>query len=198
MCSSCRTLGTHTGAAMQRREFVKSALASAAALSPSATSAAQTGTAPAREFYHLRKYSLRSGPQTKLTEKYLEDALIPALNRLHMSPVGAFKLDVGPETPTYYVLIPSTSAEQLINLDTLLHSDDAYLKAAAGFRDAPASAPAYERNERSLLAAFTGWPRLTAPKLEKRMFQLRTYESPSQAAHQRKVAMFNDSEFKIF
>jgi hypothetical protein len=181
---------------MERREFVKSALASAAAFTPQAQSSAQVPAA--REFYHLRKYSLRSGPQTALTQKYIENALIPALNRLHMSPVGAFKLDVGPETPTYYVLIPSTSAETLVNLDTLLHSDDAYLKAAAGFRDAPPSAPAYERNERTLLSAFTGWPKLTAPKREKRIFQLRTYESPSQAAHQRKVAMFNDAEFKIF
>jgi hypothetical protein len=28
--------------------------------------------------------------------------------------VGAFKLDIGPETPTYYVLIPATSAETLL------------------------------------------------------------------------------------
>lgn len=50
-------------------------------------------------------------------------ALIPALNRLGMSPVGTFKLDIGPETPTYYVLIPSTSVETLLALDTLLGKD---------------------------------------------------------------------------
>ena len=33
-----------------------------------------------------------------------------ALGRLGMGPVGAFKLDIGPETPTYYVLIPATDA----------------------------------------------------------------------------------------
>ena len=187
---------------MERRVFVKSALASASAAALSIDGQAQaqtpTPTQPSREFYQLRKYTLRNGPQLALTQSYFEKALIPALNRLQISPVGAFKLDIGPEAPTYYVIIPSTSAETLVTLDTLLGSDAEYLKAAAGFRDAPASAPAYERNERSILAAFSGWPKLTPPKTGARIFQLRTYESPSQVAHQHKMQMFNDAEIKIF
>ena len=150
------------------------------------------------EFYQLRKYTLRNGPQLALTQGYFEKALIPALNRLEMGPVGAFKLDIGPETPSYYALIRSSSAEALLTLDTRLGSDAEYVKTAVGFRDAPASAPAYERSERTLLAAFCGWPKLTAPKAGKRIFQLRTYESPSQAAHTRKMQMFNDAEIDIF
>lgn len=156
-----------------------------------------------QEFYQLRKYMLRNGPQTALTQGYFERALIPALNRLEMAPVGAFKLDIGPETPTYYVLIPSKSAEALVTLDSRLGGDAEYVKAASGFRDAPASAPAFERAERSLLAAFAGWPKLVAPKMvdgkaQKRIFQLRTYESASQVAHARKIAMFNEAEIGIF
>lgn len=151
-----------------------------------------------QEFYQLRKYTLRNGPQLRLTQEYLEKALIPALNRLEMGPVGAFKLDIGPETPSYYVLIRSSSVEALVTLDARLGSDAEYVKAAAEFRDAPASAPAYERSERTLLAAFCGWPKLTAPKAGKRIFQLRTYESPSQTAHTRKMKMFNDAEIGIF
>jgi hypothetical protein len=100
-------------------------------------------------------------------------ALIPALNRLEMEPVGAFRLDIGPETPTYYVLVRATSAEALVALDTRLGKDTEYVKAASGFRDAPASAPAFVRAERSLLSAFAGWPKLVTPKKEKRIFQLR-------------------------
>jgi hypothetical protein len=156
-----------------------------------------------REFYQWRKYELRNGPQTALTQGYLERALIPALGRMGMGPVGAFKLDVGPQTPTYYVLIPAGSAEALAGLDAKLGADAEYVKAAGGFRDAPASAPAFERSERTLLAAFRGWPKLAAPKrvdgkLPKRMFQLRTYESASQVAHTRKMAMFNEAEIGIF
>ena len=189
---------------MQRRAFVKSALATAGAASTAAF-AAQPEAVPQsqQQFYELRKYSLRNGPQLALTQGYFERALIPALNRLGSSSIGAFKLDIGPETPTYYVLIPSTSSELLLSLDTRLAADPDYIKAAAGFRDAPATAPAFQRAERSLLAAFTGWPTLNAPKTTtpkpaKRIYQLRTYESPSQVAHQRKVQMFNEAEIAIF
>jgi hypothetical protein len=133
-----------------------------------------------------------------MTQSYFERALIPALNRLKMGPVGAFKLDIGPETPTYYALIPSTSVEALVTLDTTLAKDTEYIKAAAGFRDAPASAPAFMRAERTLLSAFSGFPKLVAPKQGKRIFQLRTYESASQVAHARKVQMFNEAEIGIF
>jgi hypothetical protein len=190
---------------LERREFVKSAVAAAGVGAGAAFGALEAKAAPApqQEFYQLRKYELRNGPQTALTQGYFERALIPALNRMEMGPVGAFKLDVGPGTPTYYALIASTSAEALVTLDAKLGADPEYVKGAAGFRDAPASAPAFERAERSLLSAFSGWPKLTAPKLvdgklPRRIFQLRTYESPSQVAHTRKMQMFNQAEIAIF
>jgi hypothetical protein len=186
---------------VERREFVKSALATAGMASGTAFGAEPDAKAPAesrQEFYQLRKYTVRTGPQLALTQGYFEKALIPALNRLEMAPVGAFKLDIGPETPTYYVLIPSTSAEALVMLDASLGKNTEYVKAASGFRDAPAATPAFVRAERSLLSAFTGWPKVVSPKKEKRIFQLRTYESSSQVAHARKVQMFNEAEIGIF
>src|SRR5580698_2244692 len=143
-----------------------------------------------QEFYLLRKYSLRNGTQLALTQNYFEHALIPALNRLSITPVGAFKLDIGPETPTYYLLIPATSVEALVTLDTRLAEDNEFLKASTAFWGAPASAPAFVRVESSLMSAFAGWPKLVAPKAEPRIFQLRTYESAGYAAHIRKVQMF--------
>jgi hypothetical protein len=132
---------------MQRREFVRSALATAGAATGVAAFGAETepGGGPHQEYYQLRAYTLRTGPQLALTQGYFEQALIPALNRLSMSPVGTFKLDIGPETPTYYVLI--RSIETLLSLDTLLGKDPEYVKGASGFRDAPASAPAFARND---------------------------------------------------
>ena len=186
---------------MERRQFVKSALITAGIAPGSAFATEPYGSAlpqARQEFYELRKYSLRSGPQLALTQNYFEKSLIPALNRLGMAPVGAFKLDIGPETPTYYLLIPASSAEPLASLDALLAKDTEYLKAASGFHDAPPSAPAFIREERSLLSAFAGWPKIAAPKKGKRIFQLRTYESPTQAAHTHKVQMFNDAEIEIF
>src|SRR3984885_1968267 len=181
---------------MERRDFVTSAIAMAgAALSGGEGRAMAQST---REFYQLRKYSLQTGPQLSLTQSYFEHALIPALNRMTIPPIGAFKLDVGPETPTYYLLIPATSVEALITLDTRLAQDGEFLKASTAFWEAPAATPAFERVEASLMSAFAGWPKLVAAKSEKRIFQLRTYESTGYAAHIRKVQMFNQAEIGIF
>jgi hypothetical protein len=151
-----------------------------------------------QEFYQLRKYTLATGPQLALTQNYFEHALIPALNQMSIGPVGAFKLDIGPETPAYYLLIPAPSVEALAMLETRLAADDQFRKAAAAFWEAPAAAPPFGRVETSLLSAFAGWPKLVAPKTEKRIFQLRTYESATDAAHIRKVQMFNEAEITIF
>jgi len=155
-----------------------------------------------REYYELRKYRLFSGPQVKLTEDYVAHALIPALNRLGLTPIGAFSLTIGPETPTLYVLIPGTNLQTLATTDLQLVDDAEFMKAAEPFWNASAAQPAFIRVESSLLAAFPGWPKLTPPPASarqgKRIFQLRTYESPSNQDHVRKVEMFHHGEFEIF
>ncbi len=186
---------------MQRRAFLAASLATSAAALARA-SAAQTPANGKREFYQLRRYILQSGPQAALTDRYISDALIPALARRGMGPVGAFHLGIGPETPVTYVLIPSRSIGALATLDLHLAHDAEFLKAADPFWSAPANAQAFVRVESSLLAAFEGWPRVTPPQPPlahgKRIFQLRTYESPSFSDHVRKVEMFHSGEFAIF
>lgn len=187
---------------MQRRDFLTSSLAAAAvALTPS-ESHAQAAASKAREYYELRKYQLESGPQTKLLQSYVADALIPALNRMGFSPIGAFNLDLGPETPALYLLIPSTTLESLVTTELQLAKDEEFMKTATPFWSAPATAPGFLRIESSLMIAFEGWPRLVLPPATaqhgKRVFQLRTYESPTQQDHVRKVDMFHNGEFEIF
>jgi hypothetical protein len=187
---------------LQRRQFLASSLAAAAAAGIPAAAAAQASAGKTREYYELRKYQLASGPQTKLLQSYLADALIPALNRLGFTPIGAFTLDIGPETPTTYLLIPSTSLESLVTAEFQLAKDEQFMKAAAPFWAAPAAAPAFVRIESSLMIAFEGWPKLVVPPAAalhgKRIYQLRTYESPSLKDHQVKVEMFHSGEFEIF
>jgi hypothetical protein len=186
---------------MQRRQFLTASLASSA-LAMTRSARAQAAAGRAREFYQIRRYSLYSGPQTGLTEHFISDALIPALTRRGMGPIGAFRLEFGPETPQTLVLIPGPSVEALAALDLELAKDDAFLKAADPFWSAPATAPPFLRAEYSLLAAFEGWPKITPPPAAatkaKRIYQMRTYESPSYRDHVRKVEMFNNGEFDIF
>jgi hypothetical protein len=186
---------------MQRRQFLAATLAASAAAA-ARRAPAQAPAPGAREFYLLRRYQLKSGAELKLTENYFAGALIPALGRMSLGQAGAFRLDIGPETPAYYLLIPGASVEMLAELDLRLARDAEFLAVAAPFWNATAGAPAFERVESWLLAAFEGWPRVTPPAAAaskgKRMFQLRTYESPSSGEHVRKVEMFHSGEFEIF
>lgn len=191
---------------MRRRQFLTRSLAAATASTVESSawraSAQQAGAAQQRQFYVMRQYRLQNGPQAKLLDGFLSGALIPALNRLGITPVGAFHLDIGPETPTLYLLLPSTNCDLLATADLRLLEDATFLKAAEPFWNAPATQPPFIRVESSLLLAFEGWPHLTLPASTaqhgKRIFQLRTYESPTLAAHVRKVEMFHRGEFAIF
>jgi hypothetical protein len=186
---------------MQRRRFLAASLAGSA-LAIAGDGAAQSAQPSPREFYLLRAYRMRSGTQTKLAESYFGDALIPALSRMGQGPVGAFQVDIGPEMPVFYLLVPGGSADSLALLDRKLAEDGAFVKAAEPFWNAAAATPAFERVESSLLLAFDGWPKLTPPASSavkgKRIFQLRTYESPSERDHLRKLEMFDRAEFEIF
>ena len=188
---------------MDRRQFLATSLAASATTVAGGASAQTTASAP-REYYQIRRYQLQAGPQTKLAESYFSDALIPALTRMGMGPTGVFSLTIGQETPAYYSLITGASAEAVASVDFKLAQDADFMKAAEPFWSAPATAPAFVRVDASLLIAFEGWPKLMTPASGpnplkgKRIVQLRTYESPSYAAHVRKVEMFNKGEFDIF
>ena len=98
---------------MKRRTFLTASLATAALAAAREGVAQPPAASSAREYYQIRRYQLQAGPQTKIAESYFGDALIPALTRMGMGPIGAFKLDYGPETPAFYVLIPGRSVEAL-------------------------------------------------------------------------------------
>jgi hypothetical protein len=189
---------------MQRRVFLQSSLALAgggAIVSSLAAAADETGAAP-RQFYELRLYHLRRGPQQDLFDGFWREAAIPALNRAGLAQVGVFGLTVGPESPTMYVLLAHPTLDSLMATPARLDSDAEFQKAGAEFLNAPATNPAYVRVESSLMIAFEGMPKLQAPSFAgggaSRIYELRTYESHSRKAHRKKVEMFNLWEMSIF
>lgn len=151
---------------------------------------------PAPEYYELRTIRLRIGAQVKLVNDYLAEALLPALGRAGARPVGAFETMFGPEIPNLHVLIPYESLAAVGTVRAKLAADAAYQKSAAAiaYHGAPATQPAYVRMESALLAAFENLPRIEVPagaaKKQPRIFELRTYESPSEATCARKMGMF--------
>lgn len=150
------------------------------------------------EYYELRLYHIRRGPKQKLLQDYHRDVLIPTLNRYDIGPVGVFEPSIGPDSPTVYLLIPYKTIESFAGLSGRLASDNEYKKAGASFLNLPSSDPVYVRAESSLMVAFSGMPRLEAPKKQPRIFELRTYESPNKKANQKKIEMFNTAEIPIF
>lgn len=182
---------------MQRRRFLAGSLAASVVAVASDSGARTEEVVRARQFYQLRRYSLQTGPQVSMTEKYISEALIPALADKG-GPIGAFRVDIGPETPMFYVLIPILAPAMAGELELELSENETYIKAAEPFWSATALSPAFVRIDSALLVAFEGWPRITPPEKGKRIFQLRTYESPSYRDHVLKVQMFHSGEFEIF
>jgi hypothetical protein len=191
---------------MERRKFLASSVvASALAVTaPGSYLEAAQGAAQkeGREFYELRRYRINRGPQRKLCDDFFRDALLPALGRLNIGPVGVFDLTIGPETPSIYLLMPSLSAEKLLTVETLLVQDADYMKAGAAFLNAPAKEPAFDRMDSSILQAYENWPRIVLPaataKRSPRVFELRIYESATDQDHRRKVEMMQSGEYAVF
>src|SRR5215213_1304841 len=73
---------------------------------------AQLETQPApREYYELRLYRMRTGPRVAALADYFRDALVPALRRHGTGPVGVFTVAIGPDSPSFYLLIPHPTIE---------------------------------------------------------------------------------------
>jgi hypothetical protein len=187
---------------MKRREFITLAAAGAAIAPAFNAAAADSPDAPAREFYELRLYHLRRGPMQQRFDDFYRNAAIPAMNRAGISPVGVFSVLLGPDSPTMYALLTHQSLESFATANERVHSDPEYQKAGAEFTNAPATDPSYVRVESSLMVAFSGFPKLQVPAqtaaAKPRIFELRTYESPSYKAGSRKIEMFNTAEIPLF
>ncbi|GAB4024265.1 NIPSNAP family protein [Spirosoma koreense] len=189
---------------MKRRAFVKTSLLTSSAATlvgsvsqPAAAMSVQQNPNP--EFYELRIYSLKNNRQLKLVQTYFERAAIPAYNRLGSQNVGVFTEYLPQGFTKLVALIPFTSMDQYLNVSDQLAGDAAYQQAGAEYLTAEATQPAYERIESSLLRAFSGMPKLEVPPKKPRLFELRRYESPSEAAGKKKIEMFNQGgEITIF
>ena len=188
---------------MKRREFLKTSVAAtgAAALTSPFSASAGAHLEIEREFYEIRNYKLKSQDDQSMLDGFLEKALIPALNRIGSNPVGVFTETEGKDEPGVYVLIPYSTIEAFATSTRKLFSDAAFLAAGKDYLETPKSNPGFVRINSWLLSAFKGQPKITLPDYCKekkdRIFELRTYESYSEAKALKKVDMFNAGEIKI-
>ncbi|NBV20507.1 MAG: NIPSNAP family containing protein [Proteobacteria bacterium] len=181
---------------MKRRDFLKTSVTASAT---AATTLAASAAAPSGpEYYELRTWSLKAAKQA-LLDTYLRQALLPALIRFGLGPVGCFvELQPNDEVKVH-ALITYSSPEQFATLSARLAGDAAYQQAGAEYLNAKASDPVYSRIESSFMAAIEGLPKLVKPDPTKsRLFNLRIYESHNERAGKKKIEMFNRGELAIF
>lgn len=182
---------------MKRRKFITGAAASTLVAGSLSTSA-QNSLPEDKEYYELRGYSLRGASIPGALSTYLQEALIPALNRHGASKVGVFERLGKPQPTTCYVLIAYKNGANFLEMATELEADAAYQQAAKSFMDIGSDKVPYQRAESTLLEAFSGIPQMKVPPKSSELFELRIYESHNADAHRRKVKMFNEGELDIF
>lgn len=186
---------------MKRRSFVKASILTTATGSflPKITMATENSAKSLQEFYELRVYLLKNGQQQKLVEYYFQNAAIPALNRIGNNNIGVFTELKPADQTKLYALIPYNSWDDFLTVQDKLANDKVYLEAGQPYLNAPATEPAYERIESSLLKSFAHSPKLNVPEQKPRIFELRRYEHASESAGKKKLEMFNDAgEIDIF
>ncbi len=166
----------------------------------STTQSADTKKDPTdqKEYYQLKVYTFDSELQQSLTDEYLAEAFLPGLKKLGIQNIGVFKkrLSESDSVLQTYVLIPFNRLETFLSLDTALLSDQDYLSKGAGYLSASHANPPYKRIESILLSAFRDFPILKPTPLDgprkDRIYELRSYESPTESYYLNKVEMFNE------
>ena len=181
---------------MTRRDFLHTSVATAGVAALAGPALAQEGSGQ-REFFELRSYTLHEGKQP-LMDAFLKDALVPALNRAGVKPVGVFYENPEGVKPTAYVLARFKSLAEYEAAWQKVNADAEYLAAGKDYLAAPATDPVYERIQSSLLGGIEGMPEIAVPPQKPRLFNLRIYESHNEAAAKKKIEMFNTGELAIF
>lgn len=156
------------------------------------------------QFYEIRSYVLGEKGDEVAVDAYLKDALLPALARQNIGPVGAFSPTKADETGanTVFVVIPFDGLEQFASVRDALADDAQYQSAAKAYLDRPHTNPAFARIRSELLSSMACWPTLQIAdgslENDERVYELRVYESANERIGDVKVEMFNAGEVPIF
>ena len=187
---------------MKRRDF----LAAGAALGmtplmamPDLTTNAGQGV----QYYEWIRYHLPVGKLQRIVSNYYRSAAIPALNKAGINAVGVFNVKHGTNNPTLHVIIPHPSLESVVTLNDKLLEDTEFVEAGKSFLSAPTNEKAFVTMEKTILKAFALLPEIQIPTQKQtnspRIFQVRTYESPSLTVAKNKIHMFNEGgEIEMF
>ena len=151
---------------------------------------------PAQRYYVLKVYHYKTVEQEDVLSQYFKNAYKPALKRAGSLEVGVFKTIEQDTDKRFYVLMTFTTRSKADAFEATVQKDAQYLNDAKEYLDASYDHAPYTRIETIVLLAFKrsgtpGVPQLTANKPD-RIYELRSYESPTEKYHINKVHMFNE------
>ena len=163
------------------------------------TSAAfDTAASEKRRIFVLEHYYLKNGTQGGRMHDYCK-AAIPALGKVHTGPKIFLEALVAPHMHQIAVLLGFESLDELWSVQSKIHGDAELTKAFETWENHPEQP--YEHFSTALLEATDYCPEVKAdptPRQTPRIFELRTYHSPTyrqlKALHER----FAGPEIKIF
>ncbi|MFT4568644.1 MAG: hypothetical protein ACI9FN_003613 [Saprospiraceae bacterium] len=156
-----------------------------------------TSSSSDRQFYQLKTYNLDNEEQVKVTDTYLQNAYMPTMKRLGISPIGVFKpkLNDGDTSHKILLLIPFNSLDQVQEIEDALVADSEHQRLGSSYIDAAYDAPTFKRIESVLMRSFVDMPEMKPSPLRgnrsERIYELRSYESSTEAIYRNKVEMFN-------
>lgn len=157
------------------------------------------------EYYQIKVYHFTTSEQEAVLDNYFKTAYLPALHKAGIKNVGVFK-PLANDTAAdkrVYVFIASPSSQKLLDLVQTLKSDATYNTAAKEYLDAAFNNAPFTRFEIILLKAFPLAQQMELPALKnekkERVYELRSYESPTEKLYNSKVKMFNEGgEISLF
>ncbi len=151
-----------------------------------------------KSYFEWRSYELQWGHNAQPLHDYLSTVLIPALNKNGVAHVGAFEPIAEQLPKKIYLLITYQDVVHFAAVHEALKSDEQYRAAKQAYDAIGPNESPYKRITTSFYFGFDSFPNLVAPKEGDELFELRTYESYSENAADRKRKMFNQYEFDIF
>ena len=109
---------------MQRREFIRSALAAGAAAGTASVPLEAADEKP--RFYELISYHLRIGDQSRRMDGWAQKTLIPVAKKHGVSSLGCFGLELGVDSPQLLVLAEHSSLAEMESRWNAISNDPAW------------------------------------------------------------------------
>lgn len=164
-----------------------------------------SGFSASRDYYQIQVYRLNGKVQEEKVDHFLKNAYLPALHRAGIQKAGVFK-PIESDTTSgkrVFVWIPFKSPEHFAKIQDILANDKVYQAKGIDFLGAPHNQAPFIRKESILLKAFPDAPNYFIPNFKtapaERIYELRSYEGPTENLFRKKVKMFNEGgEIKLF